>query len=70
VASSTLTTHAVVDVGDLQVLKQKCDRVADDLVLNTLSPGVFIADVKLLITAARIITTEHLPAATSAKEKA
>jgi len=67
VASSTLTTHAVVDVGDIQVLSQKCDRV-EGMLARSESFGGFIAEVKLLITAARIITTEHLPAETSAKE--
>lgn len=66
-AGSTLTTHAVVDTGDIRVLSQKCDRV-EALLRHAGSLKEFIGEVRTLITAARIITTEHLPAATSAKE--
>jgi len=67
VAGSTLTTHAVVDVGDIQVLSQKCDRV-EALLAHAGPFKEFIGEVRTLVTAARIITTEHLPAETSAKE--
>jgi hypothetical protein len=61
-ASSTLTSAAVVDVGDIQVLAQKCDRVDSLLARSSGSFSEFIAAVRILVTAARIITTEHLPA--------
>jgi hypothetical protein len=68
-ASSTLTTHAVVDVGDIQVLSQKCDRVEAGLDRKAIGFAEFIADVKVLVMAARILTSEHLPPSeTPAKE--
>jgi hypothetical protein len=63
----TVSTSAVVDTGDIQVLSQKCDRV-EALLTHAASFKEFIGEVRTLITAARIITTEHLPAETSAKE--
>lgn len=65
-AGSTLTTHAVVDLGDIEVLAQKCDRV-EALLTHSGSFKEFIGEVRTLVTAARIITMEHLPA-TPAKE--
>lgn len=68
-ASSTLTSAAVVDVADIQVLAQKCDRVESDLGRKAVSFTNLIADVRTLILAARIITTEHLsPSEQPAKE--
>jgi len=66
-ASSTLTSAAVVDVGDIQVLSQKCDRV-EEMLAAAGSFRDFIGAVRTLVNAARIITTEHLPSEQPAKE--
>lgn len=57
-----------VDVDDLRFAEQKAARLEADLADGGVSFTKLIGDAKTLIHSVRILTTEHLPANTPAKE--